>query len=137
MWKLFSDITGSGKRCINVPSVDINIPNKSFICSSSDAYVSNMTDKNASDFHGFNTFDVLKCLKCLKSSYSLGHDGLPAVVLRRCADIFCYPFTNIFNTSFSSNIVHAALKEVKNISVNKLGSANNVKSRPNAITSSF
>uniref|UniRef100_A0AA85JRE1 Reverse transcriptase domain-containing protein n=1 Tax=Trichobilharzia regenti TaxID=157069 RepID=A0AA85JRE1_TRIRE len=115
LWKLFKEIT-NGKRCISVPSLNVDTLNKSFIRSSVDT-LPNDTNHIDNNFSGFNTLDVLKCLRSLKPSQSLGPDGIPAIVLRNCADILCYPLTNIFNASFSGNVLPFAWKNIKIIPI--------------------
>nr|CAH8873648.1 unnamed protein product [Trichobilharzia regenti] len=135
LWKLFKEIT-NGKRCISVPSLNVDTLNKSFIRSSVDTLPvdTNHIDNN---FSGSNTLDVLKCLRSLKPSQSLGPDGIPAIVLRNCADILCYPLTNIFNVSFSGNVLPFAWKNIKIIPIPKPYSGSDIKFRPIAITSPF
>ncbi|CAH8827539.1 unnamed protein product [Trichobilharzia szidati] len=135
LWKLFKEIT-SGKRCNSVQSLNVNNLNKSFIRSSDDI-LPNDTNHIDNNFNGFNTLDVLKCLRSLKPSQSLGPDGVPAIVLRNCADILCYPLTNIFNASFSSNVLPSAWKNIKIVPIPKQSSGTDSKFRPIAITSPF
>ncbi|CAH8864775.1 unnamed protein product [Trichobilharzia szidati] len=137
MWKLFNEITGNSKRCNTFPSYDVNALNQSFIRCPSTLTTSNVTYHVAENFHDFNTLDVLKCLKTLKPSRSLGPDGIPAYVLKQCADVLCSPLTNILNASFSKNIVPDAWKDIKIVPVPKPGNGKNVKFRPIAITSPF
>ncbi|VDQ13167.1 unnamed protein product [Trichobilharzia regenti] len=131
--KPFKEIT-RGKRCTSVPSFNVDTLNKSFLRSSVDILpnVTNHIDKN---FNGFNTLDDLKCLRSLEPSQSLGPNGVPALVLTNCADILCYPLTNIFDASFSSNILPFAWKNIKIIPIPKPSSGTEVKFRPIAITS--
>nr|CAH8864496.1 unnamed protein product [Trichobilharzia regenti] len=137
MWKLFNEITGNSKRCNVFPSCDVNALNLSFIRSPSTITTPNVTNLVADNFQDFNTLDVLKCLKTLKPSHSLGPDGIPAYVLKQCADALCSPLTNILNASFSENVVPVPWKDIKIVPVPKPGNSKNVKFRPIAITSPF
>nr|CAH8873838.1 unnamed protein product [Trichobilharzia regenti] len=137
IWKLFREITGCGKHNNFASSIDVNTLNRSFIRPPNVLSAFNLTNNTTSDFHRFNTSDVLKCLKSLKPSQSLGPDGIPAIVLKKCADILSNPLTSIFNTSFSNNNVPSLWKDIKIIPVPKSGSGDSVKFRPIAITSPF
>ncbi|VDQ14540.1 unnamed protein product [Trichobilharzia regenti] len=138
MWKLFNEITDNSRRCNASPSYDDgNALNQYCIRSPSTITTSNVTNHVADNFHDFNTLDVLKCLKTLKPSCSLVPDGIPAYVLKQCADALCSPLTNIENTSFSKNVVPVAWKDIKIFPVPKPGNSKNVKFRPIAITSPF
>nr|CAH8863496.1 unnamed protein product [Trichobilharzia regenti] len=81
-------------------SFDVCTLNKSFIHSPTNAKLSSVTSVNETCYPGFSTNDVLKCLQSLNPSCSLGSDGSPSVILKKCTDILCYPLMDIFNESF-------------------------------------
>ncbi|CAH8542477.1 unnamed protein product [Schistosoma mattheei] len=86
----------------------------------------------------FTETDVRRCLQSLNSSRCLGPDGIPNILFKKCADVLCYPFTTIFNRSFSSNLIPKMWRKMKIIPVPKKASGDkNVKFRPIAITSPF
>ncbi|CAH8828947.1 unnamed protein product [Trichobilharzia szidati] len=137
IWKLFKEITG-GKQMNSIPfPLDVSELNKSFIHSPTNAKLSSVTSINETCFPGFTTNDVLKCLQSMNPSCSLGPDGLPSVILKNCADILCYPLMDIFNESFSKNVVPAAWKDIKIVRIPKSSTATCFKFRPIAITSPF
>ncbi|CAH8849001.1 unnamed protein product [Trichobilharzia szidati] len=136
MWKLLKEITG-GKQIMNDTSVDVDMLNKSFICIPADVMIPKSNSINNDCFSCFNTNDVLKCLQSLKPTQSLGPDGVPAVILKKCADILCYPLTDIFNESFSKGFIPDSWKNIKVVPVPKSTSGPTVKFRPIAITSPF
>ncbi|CAH8866196.1 unnamed protein product, partial [Trichobilharzia szidati] len=136
MWKLLEEITG-GQQIMNDTSVDVDMLNKSFICIPADVMIPKSYSINNDCFSCFNTNDVLKCLQSLKPTQSLGPDGVPAVILKKCADILCYPLTDIFNESFSKSIIPDSWKNIKVVPVPKSTSGPTVKFRPIAITSPF
>nr|CAH8863804.1 unnamed protein product [Trichobilharzia regenti] len=137
MWKLFKEITG-GKQINNIPySFDVCTLNKSFIYSPSNAMLPSITCVNNSPFPGFNTNDVQKCLKSLNPSQSLGPDYVPSIIFKKCSDILCHPLTDLFNKSFSDNIVPAVWKDIKVVPIPKSSTGACVKFRPIAITSPF
>lgn len=51
-----------------------------------------------------SAFDVFQSLKKLKLKKSVGHDNLPAVILRQSAYLICDPLANIFNSSVEARI---------------------------------
>nr|CAH8847516.1 unnamed protein product [Trichobilharzia regenti] len=137
MWKLFKEVTG-GKQMNNIPySFDVCTLNKSFIYSPSNAILPCITSVNSSPFSGCDTNGVQKCLKYLNPSQSLGPDYISSIIFKKCSDILCHPFTDLFNKSFSSNIVPAVWKDIKVVPIPKLSTGACVKSRPIAITSPF
>ncbi|VDP98982.1 unnamed protein product [Trichobilharzia regenti] len=135
LWKLFKEIT-TGKRCTTVSSLNVDTLNKSIIRSSVEI-LPNATNHIDNNFSGFNTPDVLKFLWSLKPFQILGPDGVPAIILRDCADVLYYSLTNIFNASFSCNILPFAWKNIKIIPIPEPSSGSDIKFRPIAITSLF
>ncbi|CAH8866178.1 unnamed protein product [Trichobilharzia szidati] len=137
MWKLFKEITGS-RQINNIPySSDVCTLNKSFIYSPSNSMLPSITSVNNSPFPGFNTNDFQKCLKSLNPSQSLVPDHVPSIIFKKCSDILCYPLTDLFNKSFSSNIVPGVWKDIKVVPIPKSSTGACVKFRPIAITSPF
>nr|CAH8824571.1 unnamed protein product [Trichobilharzia regenti] len=137
IWKLSKEITG-GKQMNSIPySFDVCIQNKSFIHSPTNAKLSSITSVNETCFPGFNTNDVRKYLQSLNPSCSFGPDGLPSVILKKCADILCYPLMDILNESFSRNVVPTVWKDIKIVPIHKLSTGACFKFRPIAITSAF
>nr|CAH8820325.1 unnamed protein product [Trichobilharzia regenti] len=119
------------------PPYDVDALNQFFMRSTSTITTSNVTNHVTDNFQDFNTLNVLKCLKTLKPSCYRGPDGIPAYVLKQCADALCSPLTNILNASFSKNVVPVPWKDIKIVPVPKPGNSKNVKFRPIAITSLF
>ncbi|VDP51471.1 unnamed protein product [Schistosoma mattheei] len=72
---------------------------------SSDVMLPLSTGLNNSCVPTFTENDVRRCLQSLNSSRCLGPDGIPNILFKKCADVLCYPFTAIFNRSFSSNLI--------------------------------
>ncbi|CAH8447583.1 unnamed protein product [Heterobilharzia americana] len=136
IWKLFKELTGKKQMTTQTRS-DVYALNKSFIRRQANFTLPNVQNQVDSCFPGFNTNDVFKCLKSLNPSQSLGPDGVSSIIFRKCADILCHPLTDIFNVSFSKNIIPTAWKQIKIVPVPKPSSGSDVTFRPIAITSPF
>ncbi|VDP70593.1 unnamed protein product, partial [Schistosoma mattheei] len=96
------------------------------------------TGLNDSCVPTFTETDVRRCLQSLNSSRCLGPDDIPNLLFKKCAGVLCYPFTAIFNRSFSSNLIPKMWIKMKIIPVPKKASGDkNVKFRTVAITSPF
>ena len=52
----------------------------------------------------FDEVDILAALKKMKSSKKPGPDGIPSLILVKCADALCGPLTSIFNLSLSQAV---------------------------------
>ena len=59
----------------------------------------------------FSDEDVLAALGKLKSSNSVGPDGIPSAVLKKCASALCCPLRLIFNQSLSQSVFPAEWKK--------------------------
>lgn len=73
----------------------------------------------------FNT--VLSNLKRLKTSYTPGPDGIPANILKFCANSLCYPLLKLFNKSLSSGYFPKLWKQSYIIPLFKSGSKSEVR----------
>ena len=66
--------------------------------------------------------EVLEGLKALQSNFSPGPDGIPAFVLKKCADFLYIPLTDMFNSSLSSGYFPILWKESFIVPLYKNGS---------------
>lgn len=66
--------------------------------------------------------EVLNGLKSLEPNFSAGPDGVPASILRTCADWLYIPLTDLFNVSLCSGIFPDIWKESYIIPLHKSGS---------------
>ncbi|VDP97782.1 unnamed protein product [Trichobilharzia regenti] len=81
--------------------------------------VPNVSSHVYDHFPGFNEKDM-PCLKFLNSSHGLGPDGVPSILLQKCADVLCDPPTQIFGASFHRDTgTSVAWKEIKVVTVPK------------------
>nr|CAH8866336.1 unnamed protein product [Trichobilharzia regenti] len=136
IWKLFNKLTSKKQMSVDAYS-DVNALNKSFIKKQINMVVPDVPSQENGHFQGFEEKDVLLCLKSLNPTHSLGPDGVPSILLQKCADILCHPLTQIFNASFKRETVPADWKEIKVVPVQKSSSGAGIKFRPVAITSPF
>ncbi|CAH8823871.1 unnamed protein product [Trichobilharzia szidati] len=116
---------------------DANALNKSFIMKQINMVVPDVPSQDKGHFPGFKEKDVILCLKSLNPTHSLDPDGVPSILLQKCADILCHSLTQIFNASFNRETVPADWKEIKVVPVQKSSSEAGIKFRPVAITSPF
>ena len=67
---------------------------------------SNAVPRNAISFAMplINEDTITAGLRKLKTSYSVGPDGIPSSVLKRCSDVLCYPIVKLFNLSVQQGI---------------------------------
>ena len=87
-------------------------------------------------FHDFTINDVLFCLNNLKLTASCGPDGIPSIVLRRCASVLCYPLFLIFRRSITSMRVPLIWKTANVMPLFKGGiHSNSSNYRPISLTS--
>ena len=63
-------------------------------------------------FHPVLPFEVAALCRSLDERKATGHDGLPAVVLKRCADTLAPSLAKLFNVSLSSGTVPSKFKMV-------------------------
>ena len=137
MWKLFKEITGD-RQTRSDNQLNVCDLNKSFIRQSSDIMLPISKGLKNNCVPSFTENDVRKCLQSLNSSQCLGPDGIPNLLFKKCADVLCYPLTNIFNRSFSTNVLPKMWRKIKIIPIpKKVSGDKNVKLRPIAITSPF
>lgn len=66
--------------------------------------------------------EVLEGLKALQSNFSPGPDGIPAFILKKCADFLYIPLTDMFNSSLSSGYFPVLWKESFIVPLYKNGS---------------
>ncbi|VDP08146.1 unnamed protein product [Schistosoma margrebowiei] len=104
MWKLFKELTGD-RQFRSDNQLNVCDLNKSFVRQSSDVMLPLSTGLKNSCVPSFTETDVRRCLQSLNSSRCLGPDGIPNLLFKKCADVLCYPFTTIFNRSFSPNLI--------------------------------
>ncbi|CAH8587558.1 unnamed protein product, partial [Schistosoma rodhaini] len=137
MWKLFKEITGD-RQTRSDNQLNVCDLNKSFIHQSSDIMLPISKGLKNNCVPSFTENDVRKCLQSLNSSQCLGPDGIPNLLFKKCADVLCYPLMNIFNRSFSTNVLPKMWRKIKVIPIPKKASGDkNAKLRPIAITSPF
>lgn len=68
---------------------------------------------------------VLNHLKSLKSSCKPGSDGIPSIILKKCAEVLAEPLTYLFNISLKFGIFPICWKESFIIPLYKSGSRSN------------
>jgi hypothetical protein len=74
----------------------------------------------------------------LKNSYSIGHDGFPEIIIKKCRFHLIKPFVHIFNLSFESGTFPDMLKLSKIIPIPKNGDERVIANyRPISILSVF
>ncbi|XP_058449397.1 uncharacterized protein LOC131429340 [Malaya genurostris] len=74
----------------------------------------------------FTCEEIIFALKKLKSSTSTGPDGIPAIILKRCANALCVPLKIIFNKSLSQGIFPQCWKKSYMFPVFKKGNKQDV-----------
>lgn len=71
--------------------------------------------------NSFSETEVLCALKRIKPKFTTGPDGIPAFILRDCADIFAYPLSILFNLSLRNRKFPSSWKYSKVCPVFKKG----------------
>ena len=74
----------------------------------------------------FSDEDVLKATEKLKPSSSAGPDGIPAIILKRCAIALCVPLRIIFNKSLSLGVFPDCWKKSAMFPVYKKGNKHDI-----------
>lgn len=74
----------------------------------------------------FSYHEVYSALLALKPSSYAGPDGVPAIVLRECADMLFIPLTKMFNQSLSSGVFPELWKKSFIVPLYKSGCRSNV-----------
>lgn len=83
----------------------------------------------------FDHKDVMKYLQALKDSSSIPFDGIPQIVLKKCAKNLCEPLSMSFNISFMFHTVPSMWKEALVTPIPKVANSNTLLNyRPNSIT---
>lgn len=87
---------------------------------------------------GFNEDEVLSALKKIKNKTTSGPDGIPAFLLKDCAQVLAFPLMIIFNLSLVSATFPSLWKRSSICPVFKKGSKNSIENyRPIALICNF
>jgi hypothetical protein len=85
-----------------------------------------------------DTEEVFKAIKSIKTKRSVGPDGIPAYIVKGCADIITPTLSHLFNVSLKTGVFPNKWKTAKVCPIFKNGDRNDVKNyRPVSILSIF
>lgn len=106
-----------------------NVPNNRFTENTDCTY---MSDHVVLDVIGEH--DILEAINKLKCGKAMGHDNVPAYILKGCKDILVQPLCYLFNLALKTNTFPDVLKESRISPVYKSGPINEIGNyRPIAI----
>lgn len=102
---------------------------QSVFTKSNSTFAENINCNNMSDHVILNTIDeqdVYDAINHLKCGKAVGHDQIPAYILKGCKDILAKPLCFLFNLSLKASVFPDVLKESRISPVYKSGSKNEI-----------